>query len=280
VRFLQAGVMLLGAVIYVLLIVFPSLITSDIWWVILAALIGWNILLIVATILSIIDGVRKVRAGKTRELATDAFVVKLVAIPFFLLNFAVLALVIVAGFVMLRGGGIVLLPFGVGLTYLTMIATSVYAWASIARLRRDRVIGTALAVLYSILLLGFVTDIVAGILLFGHSRRRSGTALAVMLLLLGVALAAAPFLLIEGIEWLGLAGVVVTEGVEWFGLAGVVVIVATIVVGLIRNSRLRRRVAEVSPLEDAVAAVEGSIVDNPQSDPGRPERPTEQKTPA
>jgi hypothetical protein len=57
------------------------------------------------------------------------------------------------------------------LTYLAMVSTSVYGWASVRALRREGRISRGLAVLYSLLLLVFVADIVAGILLFAHSRR-------------------------------------------------------------------------------------------------------------
>jgi hypothetical protein len=261
--------MLLGPVFYVFAINPPFEVESEHFVIfILAAFVGWNLLLIVATVLVIIDSVLKIRSGKTRALATDVFVVKLAAIPFFLFNFGLLALLGVMGAAFWFKGGVIILafvPLEIALTYLAMLSTSVYGWASIARLRRDRVIGTGLTVLYSFLLLIFVTDIVVAILLFGHSRRRPGVALALVFLVLGAALAAVPLLLTDGMGWLGLPGAVVFEGVEWFGIAGLVVIVATIVVGLIRNSRLRRRVAEAGPPEDdvAVAAVEGSIVDKP-----------------
>jgi hypothetical protein len=268
VRFVQAGVMLLGPLVYVFTINPPyDPEPGSFLIVVLGGLVGWNLLLIVATILVIIDSVRKIRAGKTRALATDVFVVKLAAIPFFLFNFGLLALFAVMGAAFWFKGGVLLLafvPLEITLTYLAMLSTSVYGWASIARLRRDRVIGTGLTVLYSILLLIFVTDIVVGILLFGHSRRRPGVALAIVFLALGVALAAVPFLLTDGVEWLGFPGVVV-EGVEWVGLAGVVVIVATIVISLTRSWRQRRRAAEggLSEDEGAEEAVETAVVDKP-----------------
>ncbi|GHF22668.1 hypothetical protein [Pseudolysinimonas yzui] len=259
-RFVQAGVMLLGAVIYVLVIKFlGELSRADALWVVPAAFIGWNILVFVTFILVAIDGVRKVRAGKTRQLATDLFVVKLSAIPFFLINFALLAVITAAGTVMLRAAGIVFLafvPLEVALTYLAMVSTSVYGWASIVQLRRDRVIGTGLTVLYSFLLLIFVTDIVAGILLFGHSRRRPGVTLVVVLLVFGAVLTVLGFFtpLLNSIP-----------GIEWVGLAGVVVILVTIVVGLTRSWRLRRRAADIVPPADeaAVEAASGSAGGKP-----------------
>jgi hypothetical protein len=260
--------MLLGPVIYVFTINPPYDPEPESFLiVVLGGLVGWNLLLVVATVLVIVDSVRKIRAGKTRALATDVFVVKLAAIPFFLFNFGLLVLFAVMGAAFWFKGGVLLLafvPLEITLTYLAMLSTSVYGWASIARLRRDRVIGTGLTVLYSILLLIFVTDIVVGILLFGHSRRRPGVALSVVFLVLGVALTAVPFLLTDGMGWLGFPGVDI-EGVEWFSVAGLVVIVATIVVGLTRSWRLRRRATEVGRAENELAeeAVEGVVLDKP-----------------
>ncbi len=138
-------------------------------------ILGWNVLLLVVMILVIIDSVRKVRAGKTRELGTGVFAAKLAAIPFFLINFAIWGLAAFGGTVLLvKGIGIAILAavaVATVLTYLAMISTSVYGWAAVASLRRERRIGRALAVLYSILLCVFVADTLAGILLFAHSRR-------------------------------------------------------------------------------------------------------------
>jgi hypothetical protein len=255
--------MLLGPVFYVFAINPPFEVESEHFVIfILAAFVGWNLLLIVATVLVIIDSVLKIRSGKTRALATDVFVVKLAAIPFFLFNFGLLALLGVMGAAFWFKGGVIILafvPLEIALTYLAMLSTSVYGWASIARLRRDRVIGTGLTVLYSFLLLIFVTDIVVAILLFGHSRRRPGVALVVVLLVLGALLTVLGFLtpLLDSFP-----------GIEWVGVAGVVVILSTIVIGLVRTSRRRHRVEEVDPSGDeiaveAVEAVEATVLDKP-----------------
>jgi hypothetical protein len=252
VRFVQAGVMLLGPVVYYFVLAPPFDLRSDTYEtylvLVVSALVGWNLLLLIATILAIVNSVLKIRAGKTRELATDIFVVKLASIPFFLINFALLAMLTVMGAVFWFKGGVLLLtflPLEITLTYLAMLSTSVYGWAAIVQLRRDRVIGTGLTVLYSIMLVVFVTDIAAAILLFGHSRRRPGVALVVVLLLLGVALAV-PSFLTEDIPWLGITA----QHIDGLGIAGIVLILATIVVAITRSWRLRRRVASDVPSED------------------------------
>jgi hypothetical protein len=53
--------------------------------------------MLVATVLVTVNSVRRLRAGRTRELAADAMIAKLVSIPFFLLNFAALVFVAYAG---------------------------------------------------------------------------------------------------------------------------------------------------------------------------------------
>ena len=172
-RFVQAAVLLLGAVVYVspffpVSAEFPDLL----FWIIF----GYNVLLVVVTLLAIVDSVVKVRAGRLSELAQGVFIVKLAAIPFFLINFAAMVLLTLGGtaLVFVRGIGLAVLAavaFATVLTYLTMISTSVYGWATVALLRRQRRIGTAFAVIYSILLCVFVADTVVGIVLFVLVRR-------------------------------------------------------------------------------------------------------------
>ena len=172
-RFVQAAVLLLGAVVYVspffpVSAEFPDLL----FWII----VGYNVLLVVVTLLAIVDSVVKVRAGRLSELAQGVFIVKLAAIPFFLINFAAMVLLTLGGtaLVFVRGIGLAVLAavaFATVLTYLTMISTSVYGWATVALLRRQRRIGTAFAVIYSILLCVFVADTVVGIVLFVLVRR-------------------------------------------------------------------------------------------------------------
>ena len=140
--------------------------------------IVWNASLIIVTILVIVDSLKKVRKGMAAQLATGVFIVKLAAIPYFLINFALFFSVGAMGMgmvLMARGSALVLAPIAgsVALTYLTMLSTSVYGWASITSLRREGRIGTVLAVLYTILLFIFVADTVVGILLFVHARRSS-----------------------------------------------------------------------------------------------------------
>ena len=135
---------------------------------------AWMTLVLGVTVLAVVDSVRNIRLHRTRELAIRAFVVKLAAIPFFVLNAYIVFMLVVIGVSIFFEGGVVLSVFvaiGAALAYLVMLSTSVYGWASVIQLRRDRHINPGLVVLYCIMLLVPVLDTVAGILLFVHARR-------------------------------------------------------------------------------------------------------------
>jgi hypothetical protein len=123
---------------------------------------------------------------------------------------------------------------------LALLSTSIYPWATIAQLRRERAIGIGLTVLYTVMSLIFVTDIVAGVLLFGHSRRRPRVAL--IAILLSVGLLALAFGLVGifiddptfkyGPEPITLGGYIVAG-------VGIAVILPTVIVSFVRRSTLR-----------------------------------------
>lgn len=136
-----------------------------------AVFYGWNLLLLVTAILAAIDTWQKVRRGDLQRLTTAAFTVKICAIPFFLLNFAVMAMVTMAWALL---GGLVIGGIAVALTYLAMLGTSVYGWGAVIVLRRRSIISPGLAALYTIMLFVFVLDVAAGIGLYVLSRRALG----------------------------------------------------------------------------------------------------------
>lgn len=254
-RWLQAGTFAVGLVMYVLVFTFSDQLSSATYLHLNFFIVGyWNTILIVVTALVIRDSIRRVRSGQTRALATDALVVKLAAIPFFVLNFVTLAYLNIGGIGILIFGGVVLLFaawVGSILTYLALLSTSVYTWAAIAGLRRDRTIGTGLAVLYTLLSLIFVTDVAAAALLFGHSRKRPGRALVVVLLTLGALLMLPAYLFqYDPDEMLG--------GLSWlfaFPVIGAVVILGTVAGAVAHTVMLRRR------KRDALVAAETNPAD-------------------
>jgi hypothetical protein len=218
----------------------------DLTWVFVIAGI-WNLLLLIVTVIAIVDGTRSLRAGKTRQLATDGMVVKLISIPFFISNFLVLAEVFVTGgitLIVLIGFALwVVVAVGIGLTYLTMLSTSIYLWAAIARLRRERVISTGLTVLYVILSLLFVTDIAATVLVFGHSRRRPRLALAVLLLSTGGVFVAVGVWTLVGLfeDGTGFGWSLASFYLQWVIPMGIgsVMILATVVVCAVKRAALK-----------------------------------------
>ena len=219
---------------------------NDLLWILV--IVGtWNLLLLAATIVAIADSVLRLRgAREPKQLAVEGLVVKLASIPFFLLNFAFLTVLFNASIVLIFIGPILwaIITIGIALTYLTMLSTSVYPWAAITQMRREAVIGTKVAVLYTILSFLFVTDIAVAVLLFGHAKRRPRLALAWLLLGVGIAMIVVgaldyqfhyidvifPALGFFHVDWL-----------EWLGpiVIGIAVILATVIVSVVRRPTLR-----------------------------------------
>lgn len=256
-RFVQPVVFVIGVGIYISVFAFFEDFRQTFYdprgavpWVLLAA--AWNAVLLAAWIIAIVDATRRLRRQQTRQLATDALVVKLVSIPFFLLNFVAVAWLYGVGAVGLVFADPFILPAAVTgsvLTYLAMLSTSVYAWAATAQLRRERTIGTGLTVLYTVLSLFFVTDIVAGIMLFAHSRRRPRVATIVLLVPAGLAivglavLAHFGTLYVDNVDYIRGPGLSPPDPLlaAWVtvGAIGVGVILATVIVAIAKRSTLR-----------------------------------------
>jgi hypothetical protein len=245
-RFVQPAVLLLGLAMYAAVIAIfqgGGGVSDDAWFLVIAGV--WNLALLVAAIIAIVDSVRRLRAKRTRQLAVDAMVVKLASIPFFLVNFVAFVFASVASLVLIMVGPIIwtVIAIGIGLTYLTMLSTSVYAWATITQLRRERVIGTGLAILYTILTCLFVTDVAAAVLLFGHSRRRPRLALVWLLCATGIAMIAVGVLFSLGFfkDVFPLPDVYPVNLLERVIplVVGIVLVLATVIVSVLRRSSLR-----------------------------------------
>ena len=275
---MQPAILLLGSAIYVGFIVFVLQLDDsssddgsfDLWILVCVGI--WNILMFAATIIAIVDSVRGVRAQLTRRLAVDAMVAKLVAVPFFLLNFAFLFFLFEAGLVTAwMGIGFVawiVVAIAAGMTYLTMLSTSVYVWATIAQLRKQRIIGTGLTVLYAILSLLFVTDIAAALLLFAHSRRRPRLGVVWLFIGTGIALVGLGILdyftnFFDTVFFV--VGVLNKDhGLPWLEwgvptVLGLVAILITGVIALVRRSSLHRE-----------AQVARAVISHTQNDPSDP----------
>ena len=267
VRFVQPVVLVIGVGMYVSVLFLTDFRQSfspfgAVPWISVAA--AWNALLLAAWIIAIVDAIRRLRAQQTRQLATDALVVKLVSIPFFLLNFVAVAWLYLGGAVGLVFADPFVLPAAVTgsvLSYLAMLSTSVYGWAAIAQLRREHIIGTGLTVLYTILSFLFVTDIVAGVMLFGHSRRRPRVATIVLLVAAGLAtvglavLAHFGTLYVDNVDYIRGPGLSPPDPLltAWVtvGVVGVGVILATVIFALANRSTLRTEAQQTKPKVEA-----------------------------
>jgi hypothetical protein len=246
-RFVQPAVLVLGAAMYIAFAEFArnydenSSPSGPDNIQLIAIVAGWILVLLLAAIVATINAVRRVRARKTQQLAVDALLVKLASIPFFLINFAALMFVFVIGTALFFGAFPLVwtvVGVGIGLTYLTMLSSSIPTWATIGQLRRERVIGTGLTVLYAILSLIFVTDIAASVLLFGHSRRRPRLALVWLFLSFGFATIAVGILVFTFARWWGYSDI---SWLVWGMPAaiGIAVILFTAIVSVMRRSSLR-----------------------------------------
>lgn len=273
-RFTQPVVMLLGTVMYVLVGAFFGQLETDDGGSWILVIVGvWNLALLVATAIAIVDGVLRIRAGKTRELAEDALLVKLASAPFFVITSVLLGLLFIGGLAIVLFGGVALWvagTVGIVLTCLTMLSTSIPVWAAIARLRRERTIGTGLTILYAAMSLVFVTDIAAAVLVFGHSRRRPRLALLWVLIGTGAALIGIGLIgfylgsVADGFNLGSLATSLHLEiavGLVGWAPLGIIVlgggvILATIIVSVVRRSTLRLEALNAStptpPAETAV----------------------------
>lgn len=143
--------------------------------VVLQFVLAWNVILLISAIVTLVDAIRKIGAGRTATLAGDVLLVKLASIPFFIANFLMLALLGLVGAVGFLFGGLALMAvaaLAIIPTWLAMLSTSTYGWAAVLGLAREKRIARSLAVTYSISLFLFVVDIVAAALIYTESRPR------------------------------------------------------------------------------------------------------------
>lgn len=179
-RFLQAAFLLLGTAWLVIVLSLDPNTYGDVvnpQLVVLAVVAAWHTLLVVVTVVVLVDSIQKVRARRTRDLAIDVFVVKLAALPFYVVNLLVLLSAFFVGLMLLLFGGVILQAaavIGIGVNYIALLTTSVYGWACVVQLRRERRIDTLVAVIYGILLCLPVTDAVVGVLLVRYAPRGGG----------------------------------------------------------------------------------------------------------
>jgi hypothetical protein len=247
-RFVQPVVMLLGVAAWVAFLVYFQEAGDTGNYQLPFLILGvWNLLVLAAAVLTIIDGVRKVRANASAELAASAIMTKLASFPFVVVNFIGLIGAFFSSFGLLLFGGPVLwviVPIVGVLTYLVGLTTSVYGWAAITTMRRERSLSVALTVVFTILLLLPPADTVVGVLLF--RRRRPRLAFVLVILTLGVVLIAVAALVWCISTWYGfsyepnlLPSIIVA-------IVGFALILAISIVSIVRRSALRTEAEEAA----------------------------------
>lgn len=173
-RYLLGGTLLLGAfgIVLPVLIDLPALLRlsedsgGDYLLVMIAA---WTVIYLVAAVLTIRDAVRLVRHGDVRGLRRGALFTKLAGIPFFVLNFLILGLIVQS--LLFFGVGFVLAPFFVAWTYLVMLPTSAYGLGLLMVLRRGPGVSSTFFGLHVALHLLFVVDIISSLVVCARSGR-------------------------------------------------------------------------------------------------------------
>ncbi len=186
---------------------------------------------LVLGMLVVADAVRLTRRGELDALQRGADCVKLVAIPFFLLNFVALA-----GAVVIQGAGdrdrlgldgfVVALLFVV-LTYLALLPTSAYGVGCLVVMRKDDRIGSVFFGVNVTLHFLFVVDVLSSIVVVEVARRLLGTArapgtwsrnLMTGVLVAGSSLAAVWLLFVAIFYGLDVRPDFIAEGIFWLVL--------------------------------------------------------------
>ncbi|GAA3132557.1 hypothetical protein JOF29_005232 [Kribbella aluminosa] len=139
-----------------------------------SAFSGWLVIYLVGAILVVVDAVRLARRRDLDALQRSANLVKLVAVPFFVLNFVAFAesvLVVGSGDGDHLGiDGLLLALLVVFLTYVAMLPTSAYGVAVLVLLRKDGRIGRTFFGVNMLLHVLFVVDVLSSIVVVEVAR--------------------------------------------------------------------------------------------------------------
>ncbi|GAA1575275.1 MULTISPECIES: DUF6652 family protein [Kribbella] len=204
----------------------------------------WFVVYLLAAVLVVVDAVRLSRRRDLDALQRSANLVKLFAVPFFVVNFVAFAeSVLVAG---AREGdhlgidGFVLALVVVVLTYLVMLPTSAYGIAALLLLRKDDRIGRTFCGVNLVLHFLFVADVLSSIVVVevAHSilGRRPTARLRNLLpgvLAAGSAVAVVWLVLVAILIWLDLPRGFLTDCVWWLGYGVIVEFLLLVVVPVV-----------------------------------------------
>ncbi|MDR1131063.1 MAG: hypothetical protein LBL15_01415 [Oscillospiraceae bacterium] len=141
-------------------------------------LFGFLLLSVVLAVINIIRGIKAYMASLYHVGMNDSFgtilAFKIGLVPFFLINFVLWAVVFVIGafnpFMMFLW---IFIPFGIGYTYLMLLATSAYTIPHIIRLKRGGHLTKRQCVFHVVLQLLFVTDVIDSIIFYSKYRKHN-----------------------------------------------------------------------------------------------------------
>jgi hypothetical protein len=131
---------------------------------------AWIVSLALSIVLQVIDAAILLRRSDFYRLVRSMMVIKAAAIPYFIVNFVVLAAFMVILIGGSRGVGIILIWVPFALTYVVFLPTSIYSFATLLFAHRYHLVGTAGFVLHVILQAVFVLDLLSTAILWVKNR--------------------------------------------------------------------------------------------------------------
>ena len=132
---------------------------------------AWIALLVLSVILLIVDAALLLRRSNFHRLVRSMLEVKLAAIPYFIVNFLILAAVMVGVIVGSRGFGIILVWVPFALTYVVFLPTSIYSFAVLLFAHRYHLLRSGGFVVHVLLQFVFVLDLLGTATLWAKCRR-------------------------------------------------------------------------------------------------------------
>lgn len=138
--------------------------SDDMFSLLLIVLYALWFLAFVGSLIRLIAGsVKELRNNDIKPLMASVKFLKLGSIPYFIVNFALCAMIGLLFVLVSRGLGLIFLPIPVVLTWLTMLSTSISSFFLLAALRKNKAATTGFIVKHIILQLFFIIDIIGAL---------------------------------------------------------------------------------------------------------------------
>lgn len=154
--------------IFIIVLYFPSIFArfldgeSQLFVIIISMIIAF--ILACLNITYAILGTKSLRTDPQKQQSVNRtiLIVKLALIPFFIINFSIWA--VFFGMFLLTPGGIIidiiLVPMGIGFTYVILLATSTYSISLLFTLYKNSILTRKQFILHSVFQLIFVADVI------------------------------------------------------------------------------------------------------------------------